>query len=157
MRENSPETRNALVDLQLLLADYWREVDSNGAVNAGSFFTEDGIFEVGDIQTYHGPAGVNEFHRTRLARGARTTMHTFSNVTVELETPDRAAMSAVTVNYGADGTPPITELAGPSLVAQLRITAERGKDGAWRFSSMRGEPMFIGTDKYTRQTLLEKR
>lgn len=157
MRANTEETRAALVDLQLLLADYWREVDSNRARNAGAYFTTEGEFHVGDLETFRGPEGVNAFHTARLARAERTTAHTFSNVTVELESPTRAAMRAVVVNYGADGAPPITDLDGPSLVSQLDMKVERGADGAWRFASMRGDPLFIGKEPYTRQVLVEKR
>ncbi len=157
MRANTEETRAVLVDLQLLLADYWREVDSNGAKNAGAYFTPDGEFHVGDLQSFRGPEGVNAFHAARLARAQRTTAHTFSNVTVELESRTRARMRAIVVNYGADGAPPITDLDGPSLISQLDMKVERGSDGAWRFALMRGDPVFIGKEPYTRQVLVEKR
>ena len=149
MRTTDDSTRALAVDLHLLMADYWNEIDANNAKNATDFFTTDCEFA-----GQKGHAGVRAFYDNRAKRGQRTTRHTFSNLRVEHQEPERAKMWAVVVNYGADGPPPITDFLGASLVTQLTCECVRDEAGVWRFALLRSQPLFIGKEPYTREQLL---
>ncbi|HTM77401.1 MAG TPA: hypothetical protein VL133_07210, partial [Devosia sp.] len=57
-------------ELQLLLADYWHDVDTNWGRNAGSYYTDDAVFET--IKTsYRGRKQIEAFYQYRLDRGPR--------------------------------------------------------------------------------------
>ena len=148
MRTTDDSTRALAVDLHLLMADYWNEIDANNAKNATDFFTTDCEFA-----GQKGHAGVRAFYDNRAKRGQRTTRHTFSNLRVEHQAPERAKMWAVVVNYGADGPPPITDFLGASLVTQLTCECVRDEAGVWRFALLRSQPLFIGKEPYTREQL----
>jgi hypothetical protein len=150
-------TRTLAVELQQFVADYWDDVDDNHGRKADEFYTEDCTLFVGSDKTFNGRAGIREFYRYRSDRGTRTTRHTVSNFRVFPENANRAKVSFVVANYAADGAPPITEFVGPALVTQVNCACERGGDGYWRFKSLRGDPLFIGKEPYTRQELVEKK
>ena len=65
-------------ELEMLLADYWHEVDTNWGRRASEFFTEDGVFE-GSEHAYRGREKIDAFYRYRLGRGPRVAMHVVSN------------------------------------------------------------------------------
>jgi ketosteroid isomerase-like protein len=157
MRIIDKMTTALAIELQQFIADYWDEVDANQARKADEFYTEDCTLHVGSDKGFQGRAGIREFYRYRAERGLRTTRHTVSNLRVLPENANRAAVSFVVANYAADGTPPITDFVGPALVSQIHCICERGSDGYWRMQSLRGEPLFIGKEPYTRQELVEKK
>jgi ketosteroid isomerase-like protein len=155
VRSIDEKTRAAVIELQQMVADYWHEVDTNNAAAAPEFFTEDGVFDVGNKLRYEGRAGVRAFYDQRALRGQRTTRHTFTNLRVELESPNSAKVSYIVTNYGADGPAPVTDFDGPSLVSQIEARCIRNAEGVWRIAALRGDPMFIGKEPYTRQVLVK--
>jgi ketosteroid isomerase-like protein len=155
MRIIDEATLNAAVEIQQAIADYWHDVDANNSAAAPEFFTEDCVFDVGDQMHYEGRAGIRAFYDHRALRGRRTTRHTFCNVRVELDSPTSAKVDYVIVNYAADGAAPVVDFEGASLVSQMNGRYVRQPNGAWLVATLRGEPVFIGKEPYTREVLVK--
>jgi ketosteroid isomerase-like protein len=150
MRIIDPATRQAAVELQQLVADYWRDVDADHSRTAPEYFTEDCIFEVTPTAIFHGREGVREFYDGRARRGDRTARHNVMNLRVRLEGPDSAVVNYTIALCGADGTPPIVDYLGPSAISDVESVCVRDGDGRWRFASTRGKLIFVGREPYTR-------
>ncbi len=65
-------------ELQVLLADYWHDVDANWGRNAGTYYTQDADF-VGEAATYSGRAKIQEFYTWRVSQGPRLAVHAVNN------------------------------------------------------------------------------
>jgi len=156
MRVYDEETRFLYVDLHQLIADYWNDVDTNHGNNAPDFYTEDCILEVGSERIFTGKAGIREFYQYRKDRGPRTTCHNFSNLRVLPEGEGGAYAEFIVVNYAADGSAPITDLVGPSLVSTVSVICKRQLDRSWCFAKLAAVPQFVGSEPYTKSVLVDK-
>jgi hypothetical protein len=139
---SSEERLRAAQELQLLLADYWHDVDTNWGRNAASYFTEDGVFEA-SRSVYRGRAKIDEFYRFRLGRGPRVAVHAFSNFRVAMESPTRAVCTWYLHLYARDGEP-ILKSEPPIQVALATDTCVKEADGRWRYQYRRFQSLFEG-------------
>lgn len=153
MRVIDQATRDAFVGIQQLIADYWDEVDANDAARAAEFYTETCTFAPGAGKVFEGRSGVLDFYQQRAKRGKRTTRHVGLNLTLTLDTEDQANGAYVVALYAGDGPEPIVDILGPSVVMDLKCTFERGQDGQWRFKTVHGTPLFIGSEPFVRASL----
>jgi ketosteroid isomerase-like protein len=154
VRALDQETRNAIIDIQQHVADYWHDIDENEALGAESFYTEDCVMLMGPVKRFDGHEGVRAFYADREKRGQRTTRHTCSNFRVILETPTRAQANFVVANYGADGPAPIVGADVPSLVSQVNTICVRQENGSWRIARLEAKPIFISKEPYTHEQLV---
>jgi ketosteroid isomerase-like protein len=144
----------SVLELQLLLANYWNELDGNGARNIESFYVEDCIFTAGAHYEFKGRAGVRKFYDDRekvVAEekdGIRNCRHTSTNVRISLEGKDKARIDFVMINYSGGGKLPVHHFKGPSMVADITWKCRREADGEWRLESFVGRPVFIGDESF---------
>jgi hypothetical protein len=121
------EQRDAIADLHNKLIAYWHDVDFNWGRNAGSYYTEDAIFETaGSTNAYHGRAEIEAFYDFRRDRGARVNVHAVVNFTCAFE-GDRVLGSWICVLYAHDGEAPQPS-APPIVTALVKDTYVRHDD-----------------------------
>jgi hypothetical protein len=129
-------------ELEVMLADFWHDVDTNWGRRAGDFFTEDGVFEASE-QTYRGRAGIEAFYRYRIGRGPRIAAHTVTNFRAVPETPTAATTTWYLLLYARDGTP-VLPTAPPIQIALATDRCVKCEDGRWRYAHRKFEVWFKG-------------
>jgi ketosteroid isomerase-like protein len=139
---DSKERLQAYQELQLMLADYWHDVDTNWGRNAGDYYTDDAVFE-STRSTYRGKKKIQEFYQWRLDRGPRTAAHTFANFRVELKDSNNAVCTWYLLLHAHDGKP-IHPAAPPIQIALMTDTCIKGPDGRWRYTYRKFETWFEG-------------
>lgn len=139
---NSKERLEAATELQLLLADFWHDVDTNWGRNAGSYFTEDGVFEASRA-VYRGRARIEEFYSYRQGRGERVAVHAFANFRVTLDAPGHATSTWYLLLYAHDGVP-VLKSEPPIQIALVTDVCVKGADGRWRYKHRRFDTLFMG-------------
>ena len=111
------------------LLDYWREVDENGGRQAGSYWTEDAIWEA-PARTFKGRAEIQSFFDWRLTRGDRLAFHMVANLKTIVESETRASSTWYLVLYAADGKP-IQPSSAPTQIAAIEDRWSRSGDAPW--------------------------
>jgi len=123
------EQRDAIADLHNKLIAYWHDVDFNWGRNAGSYYTEDAVFETAASgNAYHGRAEIEAFYAFRQDRGARVNVHAVVNFTCAFER-DRVLGSWICVLYAHDGEPP--QQSAPPIVTALVKDIYVQQGGEW--------------------------
>ena len=137
-------------DLSLQLAEYWHEIDFNGGRGASAYYTEDAVFH-GQFASYEGVAKIQQFYDWRRTRGARLSVHSFTNFRAWFTGPDAAEATNFLFLYAADGErvlpthPPITI----SLATDRYVL----RDGRWLCTYRRFEHLFEGDTPVTNPNL----
>jgi hypothetical protein len=160
MRRFNSETAVAAVELQQMVADYWREVDLNGAAHAADYFAEDGVANMGPY-SFTGRAGVANYYAERgaasraqfAAVGGRRAYHTVLNLQIVFDGADRASLSFMTILYAGEGKLPALGATTPLSVGEVRWECRRAADGQWFIHEFHGAPLFLGDDDYVKKAL----
>lgn len=116
-------------EIQERLLDYWREVDENGGRQAGSYWTEDAVWEA-PARTFKGRADIQSFFDWRLTRGDRLAFHMVANLKTVVESATRASSTWYLLLYAADGVP-VQPSASPTQVAAIDDRWTRSGEGPW--------------------------
>jgi hypothetical protein len=161
MRKFDHETAIVAIELQQTLAEFAHDLDFNDCRGVADFYTEDGVFAVGDF-THQGRAAIRKFYDDRNVRvaaqhkdGIRVSAHTFLNVRVDIEDKANATLHFTNVNYAGEGHPPVRGTITPAMVTTCRMAFRREADGVWRITSFSGKPLFVGDDPFTKGSLLK--
>jgi len=133
---------NIARELELQLADFWHDVDTNWGRTAADFYTEDGVFEASGA-TYRGREKIREFYAYRIGRGPRIAAHTFSNFRAEVISATEAKTTWYLLLYAHDGEP-VLPSAPPILIALASDHCVRDDDGKWRYKHRKFEAWFKG-------------
>jgi ketosteroid isomerase-like protein len=129
-------------ELEQLLYDYWHDVDANWGKNAGSYYTDDAVFQ-GEAAAYEGREKIQAFYAWRVAQGPRLAVHAVNNFRVQLQGENEATATWYLLLYAANGErvlpthPPITI----SLVSDSYVKTE---DGRWLCRHRKFETLFQG-------------
>jgi len=138
----SDERMRITQELEMLLADFWHDVDTNWGRRAGEFYTEDGVFEASE-RTYRGRAQIEEFYQYRRDRGPRVAAHAITNFRAVPESPNAATCTWYLILYAHDGQP--VQLSAPPIQIALAVDqCVKGKDGRWRYRHRKFEIWFKG-------------
>lgn len=129
-------------ELELMLADFWFDVDTNYGRNASEFYCDDGVFKASK-ETYAGLEMIKAFYKYREDQGPRTAAHTFTNFRVNIESPTRATTTWYLVLYAHDGVP-VLEAKAPIQIALSTDTCVKETDGKWRYKHRKFENWFKG-------------
>ena len=122
------------------LLDYWREVDDNGGRQAGTYWTEDAVWEA-PARTFNGRAEIQSFFDWRLTRGDRLAFHMVANLKTIVESETRATSTWYLVLYAADGKP-IQPSGAPTQIAAIEDRWSRSADGPWLCAHRRFKVLF---------------
>jgi hypothetical protein len=136
--------------LALQLAEYWHEIDFNGGRGASAYYTGDAVFH-GQFASYEGVGKIQQFYDWRRTRGARLSVHSFTNFRAWFTAPEAAEATNFLFLYAADGErvlpthPPITI----SLATDRYVL----RDGRWLCTYRRFEHLFEGDTPVTNPNL----
>lgn len=124
------------------LLDYWRDIDENGGRNAGSYWTEDAVWEA-PARTFNGRDDIQGFFDWRLTRGDRLALHVVANLKTVVESETSASSSWYLLLYAADGVPPQASKP-PEQIAAIEDRWSRDGDGPWLCAHRRFKVLFEG-------------
>lgn len=140
-------------ELEILLMDYWHEVDTNWGRNAHDYYTEDGIFQ-STRASYHGRTKIKAFYQYRIDRGPRIAVHAVNNFRVELHSPTEATCTWYLLLYAMDGKP-ILPTNPPIQIAFMTDKCVK-IDGRWLYKHRNFETWFEGGVPTTSPNLDDK-
>ena len=126
--------------LSLQLADYWHEIDFNGGRNASSYYTDDAEFH-GQFSSYIGVKKIQEFYDWRVKRGARLSVHSFTNFRARFTGEDTAEATNFLFLYAKDGEKPLPSDV-PVTISLATDKYVRAADGRWLCTYRRFEHLF---------------
>jgi ketosteroid isomerase-like protein len=136
------ERLKARQELEILLMDYWHDVDTNWGRNAADYYTDDAVFESARA-SYHGKTKIRQFYQYRIDRGPRVAVHSVTNFRVELESPTRAVCNWFLHLYAQDGKP-ILPTNPPIQIAHMTDVCVKQPDGRWLYAHRKFETWFEG-------------
>ena len=140
-------------ELEMLLNDYWYDVDTNWGRNAGDYYTDDAIFE-STRASYHGKKKIQQFYQFRLDRGPRVAIHQVTNFRVTLTSADEATCHWYLTLYAMDGTPILPT--NPPIQVAMMIDHCVKIDGRWLVKHRKFETWFEGGVPTTNPNLDDK-
>ncbi len=129
-------------ELQVLLADYWHDVDANWGRNAGTYYTEDAAF-VGEAATYSGRAKIQEFYTWRVSQGPRLAVHAVNNFRIEAAEATCVKATWYLLLYAANGEP-ILPTHPPITISLVTDDYVPGPDGTWLCKRRQFKTLFQG-------------
>jgi SnoaL-like domain len=129
-------------EIEHRLLDYWRDVDENGGRNAGSFWTEDAVWEA-PARTFKGRDEIQGFFDWRLTRGDRLALHVVANLKTVVESAARASSNWYLLLYAADGVP-VQRSKPAEQIAAIEDRWERPDGGPWLCAHRRFKVLFDG-------------
>jgi hypothetical protein len=146
------DTAIAMLELQQLIAAYFRELDTTQGLNSHAFFTEDGIVDIGNM-SFRGHGEMRAFYeglidqvRASDPTGMRITRHAFTNLHIAFDALDQARAELLVIEFSASGTPPLLGAATPTIVTDTRLRFRRADCGEWKIFELSGQPIFAGDD-----------
>jgi len=126
----------------------WHDVNHNDGKSAHEFYTEDGVFSVGEHE-HLGRKNIQEFYQWRSKRGQRTSRHLVHNFKVDVAPEGQKAFAfGVVCLYAEDGLP-ILSSKPATMIADLHCEFVHCDDGFWRFAKHHLEPIFRGEGRLT--------
>ena len=135
-------------ELEMLLADYWHDVDVNFGRNAADFYEEDAVFHSQYVR-HEGREQIRKFYQFRRDRGARTAVHVATNFRVESFTETEAVTTWYMQLFAHDGTP-VHPTAPPIQIAFMTDVCRRQPDGRWLYKERKFDILFEGGVPTTR-------
>ncbi|GAA0283442.1 hypothetical protein GCM10009127_26150 [Alteraurantiacibacter aestuarii] len=99
------DTLKLNAELALQLAEYWHEIDFNGGADASAYYTPDAEFH-GQFASYIGRDKIQQFYDWRRARGARLSVHAFTNFRARFTGEGTAEATNFLFLYARDGERP---------------------------------------------------
>lgn len=129
-------------EVEQRLLDYWRDVDENAGRHAGSFWTEDAVWEA-PARTFKGRAEIQGFFDWRLTRGDRLAVHIVTDLTTVVESTIRASSRWHLLLFAADGVP-VLPSKPPAQIAAIEDRWSRSEDGLWLCAHRKFKVLFEG-------------
>jgi hypothetical protein len=136
------EQLRARQELEIILMEYWHDVDTNWGRNAPEFFTEDGIFE-SNKNKYEGREKIRAFYQFRINRGPRVACHAVTNFRCILHSKTEATCNWFLHLYAMDGKP-ILPSNPPIQIAYMTDKCVKGADGKWLYKHRIFQSWFEG-------------
>ena len=95
----------ATAELEMGLADFWHDVDTNWGRNAGAYYAPEAIYSSGRLNL-EGRSAIQTFYSWREARGERVAVHAFSNFRADFDEEGGATATWYMLLWAADGAAP---------------------------------------------------
>jgi hypothetical protein len=113
---NRRERAIATAELEMGLADFWHDVDTNWGRNAGDYYAPEGVYRSGRLNL-EGREAIQGFYSWREDRGERVAVHAFSNFRAEFDEDGTATANWYMLLWGADGAAP-RESTAPTRISR---------------------------------------
>ncbi|MBA16904.1 MAG: hypothetical protein CMN73_11200 [Sphingomonas sp.] len=103
---NRRERAIATAELEMGLADFWHDVDTNWGRNAAEYYAPEGVYRSGRLNLV-GRDEIQKFYGWREDRGARVAVHAYSNFRAEFDGEGGATANWYMLLWAADGEAPL--------------------------------------------------
>lgn len=113
---NRRERAIATAELEMGLADFWHDVDTNWGRRAGEYYAPEAVYRSGRLNLV-GRDEIEKFYGWREARGARVAVHAFANFRAEFDGAGGATASWYMLLWAADGEAPL-ESRAPTRISR---------------------------------------
>lgn len=110
----------ATAELEMGLADFWHDVDTNWGRGAGDYYAPDAVYSSGRL-LLEGREAIQGFYSWREGRGERVAVHAFSNFRAEFDTDGSATAHWYMLLWAADGAAP-RESTAPTRISRATET-----------------------------------
>ena len=133
----------ATAELEMGLADFWHDVDTNWGRQAGDYYAPEGVYASGKL-LLEGREAIQGFYSWREGRGARVAVHGFTNFRAELDDAGGATATWYMLLWGADGEAP-QESSVPTRISRATETFRWDEEaGRWLCTRRELENLFKG-------------
>lgn len=133
----------ATAELEMGLADFWHDVDTNWGRQAGDYYAPEGVYASGKL-LLEGREAIQGFYSWREGRGARVAVHGFTNFRAEFDDAGGATATWYMLLWGADGEAP-QESSVPTRISRATETFRWDeKAGRWLCTRRELENLFKG-------------
>lgn len=102
---NRRERAIATAELEMGLADFWHDVDTNWGRRAGDYYAPDAVYRSGRLNLV-GREEIEKFYGWREQRGARVAVHAFTNFRADFDDAGGATATWYMLLWAADGEAP---------------------------------------------------
>lgn len=117
---NRSERAIATAELEMGLADFWHDVDNNWGRNAGDYYAPEAVYRSGKLNL-EGREAIQGFYSWREGRGARVSIHAFTNFRAEFNDRGGATANWFMLLWAADGEAPLDSRV-PTRISQATET-----------------------------------
>lgn len=133
----------ATAELQMGLADFWHDVDTNWGRNAGDYYAPEAIYLSGKLRL-EGREAIQGFYSWREGRGERVAVHGFSNFRAEFDGCGGAMANWYMLLWAADGAAPQDSMAPTRISRATELFRYDEGEGRWLCTSRTLENLFKG-------------
>jgi SnoaL-like domain len=138
----------ATVMITTLITRWATELDRNNGLTLAPLIAEDCSYTNRGIPR-HSPAEVIQFYRDRLDElnrtpaGPPTQRHVITNLLMEFPEDGKASVDFLLTYYLSSQKPPVTDMDGPTAIADCHMDCSRDANGCWRIASFDSVQNFI--------------
>jgi hypothetical protein len=127
---NRRERAIATAELEMGLADFWHDVDTNWGRRAREYYAPDAVYQSGRLHLA-GRDEIQQFYSWREGRGERVAVHGFSNFRAEFDDNGGAVANWYMLLWAADGVAP-RESTAPTRISRATETFRwNEEEGRW--------------------------
>ena len=140
-------------ELALQLADYWHAIDFTDGAEAHTYYTPDAVFH-GQYASYEGREKIQQFYDWRQQRGARLSVHSFTNFRARFTGADEAEATNFLMLYAKDGE----RILASHVPVTISLATDRYRrlDGRWLCTYRRFEHLFESDTPVTNPNLSDE-
>ncbi|MHB9879253.1 nuclear transport factor 2 family protein [Pacificimonas sp. ICDLI1SI03] len=140
---NRKERAIASAELEMGVADFWHDVDTNWGRRAGEYYAPEGVYRSGKLNL-EGREAIQDFYSWREARGARVAVHAYSNFRADFSDDGTAEATWYMLLWAADGEAPLESTAPTRISRAKEIFRWDDEEGRWLCTSRTLENLFRG-------------
>jgi hypothetical protein len=127
---NRRERAIATAELEMGLADFWHDVDTNWGRNASDYYAPEAVYKSGKLNL-EGREEIQKFYSWREDRGERVAVHAYSNFRAEFDDAGGATANWYMLLWAADGAAP-RESEVPTRISRATETFRYDEEaGRW--------------------------
>ncbi|WP_296614498.1 hypothetical protein [Sphingomonas sp.] len=143
---NRRERAIATAELEMGLADFWHDVDNNWGRKASDYYAPEAVYRSGGLKL-EGREAIQGFYSWREDRGARVSIHAFTNFRAEFDDQGGATATWFMLLWAADGEAPL-ESRVPTRISQATETFRWDEtEGRWLCTLRELKNLFRGGDQ----------
>jgi len=133
----------ATAELEMGLADFWHDVDTNWGRNAGDYYAPDAVYVSGRMNLV-GREEIQKFYSWREGRGARVAVHAFGNFRAEFDGAGGAVATWYMLLWAVDGEAPLPSEVPTRISRATEIFRYDEAAGRWLCTRRELENLFRG-------------
>jgi len=140
---NRRERVIATAELEMGLADFWHDVDTNWGQRAGEYYAPEAVYKSGRLNL-EGRDAIQGFYSWREGRGARVAVHAFSNFRADFDDRGGASATWYMLLWAADGIAPQGSTAPTRISRAVETFRWDQGEGRWLCTRRELENLFRG-------------